>query len=61
MSSTDFFEGIGDLVYSTFGLLEAGGNFVNYTFLVGGFVGLFIWLRMQANFNKEAEANGTLK
>ncbi len=61
MSSTDVFVGIGDLVSSTFVLLEAGGNFVNYTFLIGGFVGLFIWLKMQANYNKEAAANNTLK
>ena len=61
MTVGDVLVAIGDLIYSTFGILEAGGNLVNYTFLIGGFVGLFIWLRMQANYNKEAEQAGTLK
>ncbi len=37
------------------------GNIPNNAFIVLGFVGLGIWLKMQKKFNAEAKANGTLK
>jgi len=37
--------------------LEPVGNILNYTFVVLGFVGLFYWLKTQAKYNAEAEAN----
>lgn len=61
MTFGDIAVAIGDIIQSSFVLLEAGQNYVNYTFLIGGFVGLFVWLRMQSNFNKEAERTGGLK
>lgn len=45
------------LVWVFENLLEPVGNTINYTFIVFGFVGLFVWLRYQAKYNAEAEAN----
>ena len=45
------------LVWSFEHLLEPLGNTLNYTFLFLGFAGLFFWLKMQAKYNAEAEAN----
>lgn len=33
----------------------------NYIFLVLGFVGLFYWLRVQAQYNRKAEREGGIK
>lgn len=38
-------------------LVEPVGNIINYTWIVLGFVGLFVWLKYQAKYNAEAEAN----
>lgn len=45
------------LVWSFEHLLEPIGNTLNYTFVVLAFVGLFVWLKFQAKYNAEAEAN----
>ncbi len=45
------------LVWTFDNVLEPTGNILNYTWIVLGFVGLFIWLNMQAKYNAEAEAN----
>lgn len=37
--------------------LEPLGDIPNLLFLISLFVGLFVWLKMQAKFNAEAEAN----
>lgn len=37
--------------------LEPLGDLPNLIFLILLFVGLFVWLKMQAKFNAEAEAN----
>jgi len=37
--------------------MEPLGNIPNGIFLVLLFVGLFVWLKMQAKYNAEAEAN----
>lgn len=41
--------------------LEPLGNIPNYSFIVLGFVGLFIWLKMQKKYNEEAKSTGHLK
>lgn len=46
-----------DLLTWTFGIFEVLGNSFNNVVIVLGFVGLFIWLRKQLKFNKEAEGN----
>ncbi len=33
----------------------------NSLFIIGGFVGLFVWLKMQGDFNRKAEQEGGLK
>ena len=38
-------------------LFHAIGNSFNYLVIVGGFVGLAIWLKMQGKYNKEAANN----
>jgi hypothetical protein len=37
--------------------LEPLGNLPNAVFLLLLFVGLFVWLKMQAKYNAEAESN----
>ena len=41
--------------------LEPLGNIPNWIFIILGFIGLFIWLKMQSNFNAEAKQNETMK
>jgi hypothetical protein len=48
---------IGDFLVWSFGLLEWLRDTPNMIFVVLGFVGLAIWLRMQIKFNKEAANN----
>lgn len=59
MTLSGFFYGLGDLIQSTFGLLEADmvGNKFNYACIALGFVGLFIWLNKQRKFNAAAESD----
>ena len=58
----DFIYALGDIFYWLFeNTLEPLGNMPNDAFLLLGFVGLFVWLKMQKKFNEEAKANGTLK
>ena len=45
------------LVWFFENLLEPVGNTLNYTFVVLGFVGLFVWLKYQTKYNAEAAAN----
>lgn len=55
MTYTEFVEDLGDgLLWTTEILFESVGNVFNYAVIVLGFVGLFIWLRLQAKYNKEA-------
>lgn len=50
---------LGDLFVWSFGILEYFQNLPNDIFLVGGFFGLFYWLRLQAKYNKAAAADPT--
>lgn len=58
---TDFFYWLGDVFIAFFDLFEKLENYPNYLFVVVGFIGLFIWLNMQKNYNKKAEQEGSLK
>lgn len=58
----EFFYAFGDFFMWLFeNTLEPLGNLPNDAAILLGFVGLFIWLRMQGRFNAEAKANSTLK
>jgi hypothetical protein len=56
MTSTEILVSIGDFILWTTELLfQNVGNLFNNAMIVLGFIGLFIWLRIQYKFNKEAE------
>jgi hypothetical protein len=57
MTLLEFFNGLGDIFLWTFQMFEMIGNSFNYTLIVLGFVGLFIWLNKQRKYNQEAENN----
>ncbi|PKR81947.1 hypothetical protein CW751_01010 [Brumimicrobium salinarum] len=58
MTYTEIVEATGDgLLWTTEILFENVGNIFNYGVIVLGFVGLFIWLRLQAKYNREAANN----
>ncbi|MCK6648092.1 MAG: hypothetical protein L6Q66_00405 [Bacteroidia bacterium] len=61
MNMTDVFNGIGNFFEWSFGIVEKLGNGPNIFFwlLIGSLI--FVWLRMQARFNREAKEKGTLK
>lgn len=61
MTWTDIFNGTGKFFQWTFSFMEGLGNGPNLMFwiIIAGLV--VLWLRMQANFNKEAKEKGTLK
>lgn len=62
MKLQDILESIGDALVWTFEtFLEPAGNIPNYLFIALGFVGLGIWLKMQAAYNRKAEQEGGLK
>jgi len=45
------------LVWTFDNVMEPTGNILNYTWIGLGFIGLFIWLNMQAKYNADAKAN----
>ena len=57
MTLSALFNGLGDIFLWTFQIFEIIGNSFNYTCIVLGFIGLFIWLNKQRKFNTEAENN----
>lgn len=48
---------IGDFLVWSFGILEVLDNLPNNIFIIIGFILMFVWLKMQAGFNKEAANN----
>ena len=52
---------LGEILEWTFGILTSLENLPNNAFILVMAVGVLIWLRKQAQYNREAEANGTLK
>lgn len=61
MNMTDIFNGTGNFFQWTFKFIKGFGNAPNIFFwlLIGVLV--IVWLRMQANYNKEAKKNNTLQ
>ncbi len=58
MSSREGFEAVADFMYGLpFEFYDNVGNVFNYSCIVLGFVGLFIWLNKQRKYNEEAESN----
>ena len=58
MSSREGFEAVADFMYGLpFEFYDNVGNVFNYSCIVLGFVGLFIWLNKQRKFNEEAKNN----
>ena len=52
---------LADLMVGSFEtLLVPMSNLVNWGSIVLGIVGMLIWLRMQAKYNKQAEREGTI-
>jgi hypothetical protein len=52
---------IGDLLQWTFEFMPLLGNLPNILVILGGFVGLFIWIKMQSDYNKKPEKDGYIK
>jgi len=60
MNYNELVYGLGELLLWTTELLfEVVGNIFNYGAIVLGFIGLFIWLRLQAKYNREAANDPT--
>lgn len=60
MTSTDFFFGLGDALTSMLVIYDENIGFTatfNTIVVLGGFFGLFYWLRYQLKFNKQAKDN----
>lgn len=61
MTLTDFFWGLGDAGEAVLGFFyDEDGIFTfafNTTVVLGGFFGLFYWLRLQKKFNNQAKDN----
>jgi len=53
---------IGNIITWTFDtLLVPAGQMPNILFIIIGFVGMFLWLKMQGDYNRKAKQNGTIK
>lgn len=61
MNMTDVFNGIGEFSLWAFQYIKALGNTPNIFFWLVISSLLILWLRMQGQYNKEAERNNTLK
>lgn len=61
MTFKDVIFGIGDLIESSFVLMELGGNNVNVLFILVGSVLMAWWIAQMIKFNKDAKENGTLE
>lgn len=62
MNSTEFWTATGQLFTDSFGILRAGGNYVNWIFIVAIGTALLIWLFKQAKYNAiEMKEDGKLK
>jgi hypothetical protein len=41
-------------------VMEPLGNTFSFMCIIGGFFGIYLWIRMQKRFTAEAKKNGTL-
>ncbi len=60
---TDLMNWFGDASQSSFRILRWLGNSVhiNVFFIIILFIAFFIWLKMQADYNRKAKEEGSLK
>ncbi|MDZ4750502.1 MAG: hypothetical protein SGI87_02720 [Flavobacteriales bacterium] len=59
MNLQDFLYPIADgLLWFFRNILEPSSHWFNWVCIAGGLFGLFLWLRMQKNFNKKAKNEG---
>jgi hypothetical protein len=59
--NSDFIYSIGDLILESFALLRFLGNGFNWLIIVIMFILGVIWIKKMADYNKEADENGTLR
>jgi len=61
MNTQEILKPLADLTASSFdALLVPMSDLVNNGAIVLGIIGLFIWLRMQMKYNKQAEKEGSI-
>jgi hypothetical protein len=58
---TNVFNGIGKFCQAFFPYIQKLGNVPNVFFIIVVSVSIILWVRRMAQYNKEAEQNGTLK
>lgn len=62
MTFTDVMYWLGDCFEYCFKLLKwLGNNHLNLIFLIIGFIATGIWFKMQADYNRKAKEQNTLK
>lgn len=62
MNSSDFWYSVGGFFTDSFAILRAGGNTVNWMFIVFISAALLVWLGMQTKYNaEEMKEDGELK
>ena len=57
----DILYSIQDFLESIFSYMPLLGNIPNILIIIGGFIGLGVWLKMQSDFNKKPEKDGYIK
>ena len=58
---TNFINWLGELLESSFLLLEAGGNMVNLLISLMGVAYFLYWMKEQSRYNKEADNGNGIK
>lgn len=58
---TKVFNGIGEFFFNNLPYLKKLGDKPNVFFITICFIAIIVWIRRLAQYNKEAEQNGTLK
>ncbi len=61
MNSTEIFNSTGEFFQNAFTLMPMIANKFNYAMIVVGFIALLSWLKMQMDYSKKAEQDGTYK
>lgn len=61
MSFTELVNNTGELIQSTFVILESLNNKANILFVLGGIVFFFGWIWKMNQYDKEADRNGTMR
>jgi hypothetical protein len=61
MSINDAVFALGDLIESTFFLLESSGNKMNVLIIIVGSIACAMWIKQMAKYDQEAKEKGTLQ